>query len=366
MSVTSRILLMLVILAVGIAVVFALTLQGLRRTNQALQQLSSVEMEQLIASTRVMQQSEMIGSYARLVAITNDIGERRLNMVELTDRMGWLDKLLGEMTQSRQEGAIDPLMQSKRNALNANVQKLSQAIFQPAQHGLDDRAVFQLVAENQMLATDMSLLASRAAADLRRQLNERSVQLSRDVAAQQSNLNWLVAVLILCVAMAGIYMHASVSRRLVALRREVSNDEFGGIYAVPQQWGDEIDQLGRAIASYKKHLGDHARSAQNAVRAKNRFLAGASHDLRQPVQALNLFLETLRGSGLNTQQAVVLEHARAALAASREMLDTLMDYSRIEAGVLDPKLQPVAIAGFLRRLEKEFGPQADAKNLVFR
>ncbi|MFC3216966.1 hypothetical protein [Comamonas sp. JC664] len=139
MSVTSRILLMLVILAVGIAVVFALTLQGLRRTNQALQQLSSVEMEQLIASTRVMQQSEMIGSYARLVAITNDIGERRLNMVELTDRMGWLDKLLGEMTQTRLDGAIDPLMQSKRNALNANVQQLSQAIFQPAQHGLDDR-----------------------------------------------------------------------------------------------------------------------------------------------------------------------------------------------------------------------------------
>ncbi|WP_313330608.1 hybrid sensor histidine kinase/response regulator [Comamonas sp.] len=366
MSVTSRILLMLVILAVGIAVVFALTLQGLRRTNQALQQLSSVEMEQLIASTRVMQQSEMIGSYARLVAITNDIGERRLNMVELTDRMGWLDKLLGEMTQTRLDGAIDPLMQSKRNALNANVQQLSQAIFQPAQHGLDDRAVFHLVAENQMLATDMSLLASRAAADLRRQLNERSVQLSRDVAAQQSNLNWLVAVLILCVVMAGIYMHASVSRRLVALRREVSNDEFGGIYAVPQQWGDEIDQLGRAIASYKKHLSDHTRSAQNAVRAKNRFLAGASHDLRQPVQALNLFLETLRGSGLNSQQAVVLEHARAALSASREMLDTLMDYSRIEAGVLDPKFQPVAIAGFLRRLEKEFGPQADAKNLVFR
>jgi hypothetical protein len=155
MSVTSRILLMLVILAVGIAVVFALTLQGLRRTNQALQQLSSVEMEQLIASTRVMQQSEMIGSYARLVAITNDIGERRLNMVELTDRMGWLDKLLGEMTQSRQEGAIDPLMQSKRNALNANVQKLSQAIFQPAQHGLDDRQIARAGSDVEVVAREV-------------------------------------------------------------------------------------------------------------------------------------------------------------------------------------------------------------------
>lgn len=365
-SVTSRILLMLAILVVGIVIVFVLTMQGLRRTNLALQQLANVEMEQLITSTRVMQQSEMIGSYARLVAITSDRGERRLNMMELTDRMGWLDKLLRDMAQSQGEDEVDALMQDKRNALRANVQKLSRAIFEPTRYNPQEREILQLVAENQVLATDMSLLASRTAADIRRQLNERSLQLSNDVAVQQTRLNWLVAILLLGVLAAGLYMDASVSRRIVALQREVRDDEFGGIHAAPNLPGDEIDQLGRAIVSYKKHLGDHTRSAQNSVRAKNRFLAGASHDLRQPVQALNLFLETLRGSGLNPQQAGVLEHARAALAASREMLDTLMDYSRIEAGVLDAKFQPVAIAGLLRRLEKEFGPQADAKGLVFR
>ena len=70
-----------------------------------------------------------------------------------------------------------------------------------------------LVAGSQALATKLSLLASHVAADLRRELNERGRQLSRDVANQQERLNWLVTALILIVIAAGIYMDASVSRR---------------------------------------------------------------------------------------------------------------------------------------------------------
>ena len=367
LSVTARLIVILSVVAIGIVLVFVLTLQGLKRTNNELQQLSSVEMEQLIASTRLMQQSEMVASYARLVGQTTDTSERRLNMMELTDRMRWLDKQLAELINSGEISKFDPLVMTKREALNLNVDRLSKVVFEPSLYNHDEILVAALVADNQNLATDMALLASRAGADMRRELNERGRQLSADVAEQQTHLNWLVAALMLCVIGAGIYMDASVSRRLVALQRDVRDDEFGGIqHADAEQRGDEIDQLATALASYKKHLGDHTRSAQNAVRAKNRFLAGASHDLRQPVQALNLFLETLRGSGLTSAQANILEHARAASAASREMLDTLMDYSRIEAGVLEPKMQPVAVANLMRRLEKEYGPQADSKGLVFR
>ncbi len=367
LSVTARLLVVLVVVAVGIVLVFVLTLQGLKRTNQELQRLANVEMEQLIASTRLMQQSEMVASYARLVGQTTSMAERRLNMMELTDRMQWLDKQLTELLANEAMHRLDPSVMNKRLALSQNVERLSRVVFEPSKHPAGDDVVAQLVNENQVLATDMALLASRAGADLRRELNERGQQLSNDVADQQAHLNWLVAALILCVIGAGIYMDASVSRRIVALQREVRKDELVDAQAaMPELRGDEIDQLATAIAVYKKHLNDHTRAAQNAVRAKNRFLAGASHDLRQPVQALNLFLETLRGSGLNSQQANILEHARAASAASREMLDTLMDYSRIEAGVLEPKPQPVAVAVLLRRLEKEYGPQADSKGLVFR
>lgn len=365
LSVTARLLVILTVVAVGIALVFVFAIQGLKRTDQEVQRLANVEMEQLVASTRLMQQSEMVASYARLVGRSSSQNERRLNMMELTDRMLWLDKLVTELGSDQRE--LGRQLLSTREALKVKVDQLSRMVFEPSIYGGSEAQVNALVLSSQSLATELSLLASHVSADLRRELNERGLQLSRDVASQQERLNWLVTVLILVVIFAGLYVDTSVSRRILALQREVRKDEFGGIRGKPvEARGDEIDQLATAIASYKKHLDDHARAAQHAVHAKNRFLAGASHDLRQPVQALNLFLETLRGSGLTAAQANILEQARAASAASREMLDTLMDYSRIEAGVLKPKFQPVAVAPLLRRLEKEYGPQADAKGLLFR
>ncbi|MBX3653881.1 MAG: hybrid sensor histidine kinase/response regulator [Ramlibacter sp.] len=107
-------------------------------------------------------------------------------------------------------------------------------------------------------------------------------------------------------------------------------------------------------------------TAQEANAAKTKFLAAASHDLRQPVHALNLFVEALGNTRLDDHQQTILGHARAASQASRDMLDTLLDFSRIEAGVMAPVARTTALAPLLRTLEDEFGPQADAKSLVYR
>lgn len=106
--------------------------------------------------------------------------------------------------------------------------------------------------------------------------------------------------------------------------------------------------------------------AQQANQDKSRFLAAASHDLRQPLHALGLFLDTLARSPLSDAQAGVLGHARAAQAAGAEMLTTLLDYSRLEAGVVRARPAPFAVQGLLSALEQEFGPQADAAALVYR
>jgi len=366
LSVTTRLLIILGVVALCIALVFVFTIRGLEHSAAQMRRLANVEMERLVTSSRLMQQSEMVASYARLVGQSGSENERRLNMMELTDRMTWLDKLATELGTDG-EAELGRQLLDVRAALKTQVEQLGVAVFQPSAHEDGGSDIDTLVADCQARATKLSMLASHVSADLRRQLGERGQQLSRDVERQQEHLNWLVAALILVVIAAGLYVDTSVSRRIIALQRRVREDEFGGIAQKPQQaLGDEIEQLATAIASYKQHLDSHARAAQDAVRAKNRFLAGASHDLRQPVQALNLFLETLRGAGLTPQQTAILEQARAASTASREMLDTLMDYSRIEAGVLKPKAQPVALAPLLRRLEKEYGPQADAKGLVFR
>jgi signal transduction histidine kinase/CheY-like chemotaxis protein len=106
--------------------------------------------------------------------------------------------------------------------------------------------------------------------------------------------------------------------------------------------------------------------AEKANTDKSKFLAAASHDLRQPLHAMGLFLETLARSSLTEQQQSVLKHAHAASNAASEMLTTLLDFSRLEAGVVKSVPKPFFLQAMLAKLEQEFGLQADAKELVYR
>ncbi len=106
--------------------------------------------------------------------------------------------------------------------------------------------------------------------------------------------------------------------------------------------------------------------AERASQDKSRFLAAASHDLRQPVHAIGLFLEALQRTPLSAHQALVLGHAHAALGSTTEMLGTLLDYSRLEAGVVQARRVPFAVQPLLQALEQEFGAESDSKNLFYR
>lgn len=106
--------------------------------------------------------------------------------------------------------------------------------------------------------------------------------------------------------------------------------------------------------------------AEKANFDKSKFLAAASHDLRQPLHAMGLFLETLARSNLTQQQQSVLHHAHTASNAASEMLTTLLDFSRLEAGVVKSVPKPFLLQAMLAKLELEFGLQADAKDLYYR
>lgn len=107
-------------------------------------------------------------------------------------------------------------------------------------------------------------------------------------------------------------------------------------------------------------------AAERANAAKSKFLAAASHDLRQPIHAQGLFLSVLSRTELTAYQRELLSSARAALDASGEMLNTLLDFSRIEAGVVKPQIRSFLLQPILNKIENEFAPQADAKGLVYR
>lgn len=106
--------------------------------------------------------------------------------------------------------------------------------------------------------------------------------------------------------------------------------------------------------------------AERANQAKSHFLAAASHDLRQPIQGLRLFLDVLDGRLVEHTDRQVLARASQALEGAEALLSTLLDVSALEAGVVAAQMRDIPLGEVLSALEAEFAPQAANAGLDFR
>jgi signal transduction histidine kinase/CheY-like chemotaxis protein len=107
-------------------------------------------------------------------------------------------------------------------------------------------------------------------------------------------------------------------------------------------------------------------SADEANAAKSRFLTAASHDLRQPIHAMGLFLDTLRNSSLNGEQRRIADYLSLSTRNLAEILNALLDISRLDGGAVKPHLVSVPAYDLLHNVEAEFSPLALAKGLRFK
>lgn len=110
-------------------------------------------------------------------------------------------------------------------------------------------------------------------------------------------------------------------------------------------------------------LQEKSRQLEMANLAKSRFLAAASHDLRQPLHALNLFVAQLRDESDPTERARLIAYIEAAVSAMNELFEALLDMSRLDAGVLEPNLTEFPIERLLKRIETTFTEAAREKGL---
>ena len=117
----------------------------------------------------------------------------------------------------------------------------------------------------------------------------------------------------------------------------------------------------------EKASADAARlAAEAANRAKSRFLAAASHDLRQPMHAMGLFASALRHKKLDADAARIVASINESVDALEEQFSQLLDQSRIESGTVEVRTQCVAISDLYRKLRLRFEPLAFEKGLALR
>ncbi|MCC6196381.1 MAG: hybrid sensor histidine kinase/response regulator [Burkholderiales bacterium] len=117
----------------------------------------------------------------------------------------------------------------------------------------------------------------------------------------------------------------------------------------------------------KSRAAHEARAAAEAANhSKSQLLAAASHDLRQPLHALGLYIAALAARATDAPWQSLVASIQRAVAALEAQFEQLLDLSRLEAGALTPAHVRVAVAPLLARIAKEFGPQAAAKGLALR
>jgi signal transduction histidine kinase/CheY-like chemotaxis protein len=112
-----------------------------------------------------------------------------------------------------------------------------------------------------------------------------------------------------------------------------------------------------------RRLEEALRAAEEASRAKTRFLASASHDLRQPMHTVAVFGAALSMRQFDETTAKIVQQMNTALVALAVQLDALLDISKLDAGVVRPAAVDFDLCALLRRIVDESTPNARRKGL---
>lgn len=126
------------------------------------------------------------------------------------------------------------------------------------------------------------------------------------------------------------------------------------------------EQLETRVEAATRELRLKKEEAENANYDKTRFLAAASHDLRQPMHALGLFVSELYAKLTTPEQRQVVGKVEESVDALSNLLDALLDISKLDAGVVTPNVTAFSVETLLGRIAHDYVPLAERKGLSLR
>ena len=136
---------------------------------------------------------------------------------------------------------------------------------------------------------------------------------------------------------------------------------------------DELGRMGRSFNRLKEDLWEQGVGLQNAKedadranKAKSLFLASASHDLRQPLNAMQMYIAALKSKVKDEKILTIIEDINSVSASTARLLNALLDVSELEVGAIKPRYEDFSINNIFTSIFQSFAPLAKDKNLQFR
>lgn len=249
------------------------------------------------------------------------------------------------------------------------------------------------------LTTAVDVLANAAKDDI-------AAAIDQTILVQSWSRTALVVIAIVSLATSLIivwrYVGRSIVRRLNSLSSQTLAVANGRLGRPVEAFGDdEIGSIGRAVELFRQNaierselLAERAAAATKLERVvaertselrqslsmqveqrrqlehanayKARFLAAASHDLRQPLHALNMYVGQLTTAGADTPFAGTISGIDAAVGSMNDLLNDLLDMSKLESGQLEPNVSVFPVMGLLERMQSAFDLETRARGLGFR
>ncbi len=207
------------------------------------------------------------------------------------------------------------------------------------------------------------------------------------LAAQRERLVFDTITITLLILAANVFlavrMSRNIARPVVKLTRVVERLAGGDLQAratpdsdgVVRSLEDGVNTMAAALASARadleqrvadatEQLAQKKEEAEHANQAKSRFLAAASHDLRQPLHALGLFVASLHDKPVSAEVNRTVRQIEKSVAAMQDLLDALLDISRLDAGVVTPKIVEFPVYRLVAAMEANYALNAQRKGIV--
>jgi signal transduction histidine kinase len=181
-----------------------------------------------------------------------------------------------------------------------------------------------------------------------------------------------------------IFLGRQVTRPIIRLENAVSRIQAGHLdERVPADSGGDLQRLEEGMNAMAEALSENRQQLEARVRttthkleqkmheaesasvAKSRFLAAASHDLRQPLHALSLFSADLRLTADTPARKKIASHIQDSVSGMSELLDSLLDISRLDVAGVTPVMTDIPLTDVFQRLDAIFAQSAAAKSLRF-
>ncbi|KJB91190.1 hybrid sensor histidine kinase/response regulator [Skermanella aerolata] len=167
-----------------------------------------------------------------------------------------------------------------------------------------------------------------------------------------------------------VYVLRGITAPIVRMTDVMSDLAAGEIdIVVPNRHrADEIGRMAHAVQTFQHNaveLRNAKECAEKAIATKARFLASASHDLRQPLQSLFLFADGLERHVVDREGSQKLLHLRRGLDVMKELLNALLDISRLDAEAEEPDIKDFPLSLLFSQIEGSYRTVAAAKGLTF-